>query len=163
MDASVTWKEGLAFSGTAGTGFSINLDADQEAGGKNTGFLPLELMALSLAGCTAMDVISILQKKRQVVTAFNVEVHADRAEQHPRVFTRASILYHVYGEAVDEAAVLRAIELSARRYCPAQGMLNQVFPIELQYRIYEAQSGAPADLVAEGVYQVNDAVNSRPA
>lgn len=157
MDASVTWKDDLTFTGTTGSGFSVNLDADENAGGKNRGFRPLELMALSLAGCTAMDVVSILQKKRQAVTAFEVEVHADRAEEHPKVFTHASILYHVYGTAIDEAAVLRAIELSAQRYCPAQGMLSQVIPIELQYRIYETQPDTSARLIAEGAYRVPEA------
>ncbi len=157
MDANVTWKEGLAFSGTAGSGFSVNLDAGQEAGGANSGFLPLELMALSLAGCTAMDVMSILQKKRQMVKGFDVDVHAERAAEHPKVFTSAVIMYHVYGHAIDEAAVRRAIELSAQRYCPAQGMLSKVIPIELSYRIYESQTEAAATLVTEGAYQVPQA------
>lgn len=157
MDASVVWKEDLAFTGRTGSGFSINLDADEDAGGKNSGSRPLELMALSLAGCTAMDVISILRKKRQAVTSFEVEVHADRAEEHPKVFTRASILYRVYGTAIDEAAVRRAIELSAERYCPAQGMLNRIIPIELNYRIYETRGGGTSGLVAAGAYQVSEA------
>jgi putative redox protein len=122
-------------------------------GGANDGFRPLELMAVSLAGCTAMDVISILRKKQQQVTAFDVEVHAEQAEEHPRVFTRAAVTYLVTGRGVDEAAVLRAIELSATKYCPAQGMLGKVFPMELLYEIYEEQGEGKARLVKKGAYQ----------
>jgi putative redox protein len=149
MQARVNWKSGLSFEGTADSGFSISLGAEAEVGGVNDGFRPLELMALSLAGCTAMDVISILQKKRQDVTDFEVRVDAQRAGDHPKVITAAVIEYLVSGHAVDEAALLRAIELSAQRYCPAQSMLSQVFPIELQYQIFEDVDGKK-DLVKKG-------------
>lgn len=152
MHAKVNWKEGLSFEGTADSGFSINLDAEAQVGGTDNGFRPLELMAVSLAGCTAMDVVSILQKKRQDVTDFEVRVDVERAEEHPRVFTRADIHYLVSGHGVDEGAVLRAIELSAERYCPAQSMLAQVFPMELRYQIFEEEAGKK-DLVKEGIYQ----------
>jgi putative redox protein len=141
MDAKVTWSEGMSFSGTAGTGFSVPLGTDLAVGGKNDGFRPLELMAVSLAGCTAMDVISILRKKQQVVTGFEVQVQASQAESHPHVFTRARILYQVTGRSVDESALLRAIELSTSKYCPAHAMLSKVFPVDLVYEIYEQDAG----------------------
>ncbi|RME90948.1 MAG: OsmC family peroxiredoxin, partial [Anaerolineae bacterium] len=131
MDAKVDWKGRMTFIGTSDSGFTVKLGADPSVGGDNDGFRPMELMAISLAGCTAMDVISILRKKRQDVTAFEVHVHTERAKEHPRVFTRAEILYRVTGHGVDEAAVVRSIELSAVRYCPAQGMLARVMPIAL--------------------------------
>jgi len=90
-----------------------------------TAFRPLELMAVSLAGCTAMDVISIVRKKKQDVTAFEVKVHADQQGEHPHVFTHIVIEYHFSGSNIDEAAVVRAIELSSVKYCPAQSMLEQ--------------------------------------
>jgi putative redox protein len=141
MDAKVTWHQGLSLTGTADTGFQIPLGADLSVGGANDGFRPLELMAISLAGCTAMDVISILTKKRQDVTDFDVSVHAEQAQEHPHVFTRAVVTYTVTGRAIDEAALRRAIELSATRYCPAQAMLAKVVPMELKYEIYEEGSG----------------------
>jgi putative redox protein len=147
----VTWQEGMHFSGIANSGFNIQLDAKQEVGGTGKGFVPMELMALSLAGCTAMDVISILRKKRQDVTGFEVQVDAPRANEHPKVFTRATIDYLVTGHNVDEKAVLRAIELTAKSYCPAQAMLGKTMPIDLRYRIYEEQDGEKK-LVSEGVY-----------
>jgi len=152
MDAKVTWRQGLSFTGTADTGFEVPLGADLEAGGANDGFRPLELMAVSLAGCTAMDVVSILAKKKQDVTAFEVKVHADRAEEFPKVFTQIVITYLVAGHAVDEAALLRAIELSATKYCPAQAMLGKVVPMELNYELYEEEGGGKKRLVKLGAY-----------
>jgi len=151
MQAKVNWAEGMSFAGTADSGFSIQLDAKEEVGGQGKGFVPMELMAMSLASCTAMDVISILKKKRQDVTDFEVRVNADRAEEHPKVFTHATIDYIVTGHNVDEKAVVRAIQLTAERYCPAQAMLGQVFPIDLRYQIFEEEDGSSI-LMKEGVY-----------
>jgi putative redox protein len=153
MDAKVTWNQGLSFTGTADTGFEVPLGADPTMGGANDGFRPLELMAVSLAGCTAMDVVSLLAKKKQDVTAFEVKVHADRAEEYPKVFTQAVITYLVTGHGVDEAAVLRAIELSATKYCPAQAMLGKVVPMELAYEIYEAEGAGKSRLTKQGTYR----------
>lgn len=153
IKTKVTWQENMHFTGTANTGFEIQLDAKEEVGGTGKGFIPMELMALSMAGCTAMDVISILRKKRQEVTGFEVHVDAPRAEEHPKVFTSATILYVVTGHGVEEDAVRRAIELTAERYCPAQAMLGQVLPIELRYRILEEEGGENR-LVIEGDYSL---------
>lgn len=141
MDAKVTWKQRLSFTGSANTGFSVPLGAETSVGGDDDGFRPMELIATGLAGCTAMDVISILQKKRQQITAFEVMVHTERSGEHPKVFTSAIIEYILTGVNVDEAAVRRAIELSTERYCPAQAMFKGVFPMELRYSIYEEQNG----------------------
>ena len=141
MEAKVVWKQRLTLTGSAGSGFEVPLGTDAGVGGDEDGFRPMELIATGLAGCTAMDVISILQKKRQDVTGFEVRVHAERAPEHPKVFTSAVIEYIVTGRAVEETALLRAIELSATRYCPAQAMFEKVFPITLQYQIYEEENG----------------------
>lgn len=151
MDAKVTWKQHLSFTGTADSGFSVPLGAETTVGGDEDGFRPMELIAAGLAGCTAMDVISILQKKRQQVTAFEVQIHTARAGEHPKVFTSAVIDYIVTGANLDEAAVRRAIELSAERYCPAQAMFKNVFPMSLHYHIYEEQGGERI-LTASGDY-----------
>jgi putative redox protein len=142
MDAKVIWSNDMSFSGTAGTGFKVPLGADPSVGGANDGFRPLELMAVSLAGCTAMDVISILRKKQQKVAEFEVRVHADQRSDHPHVFTGAVITYLVSGKELDESALVRAIELSATRYCPAQAMLSSVFPIKMEYEVFEGEGEA---------------------
>jgi putative redox protein len=138
VDAKVTWQGRMSFSGTADTGFKLPLGADPAVGGDNDGFRPMELMAVSLAGCTAMDVISILSKKRQQVTAFEVRVHAERAEEHPKVFTHVQIEYLIEGHQIDPAAVERAIDLSANKYCSAQQMLIKAVKIEHTYQITES-------------------------
>jgi putative redox protein len=151
LDAKVTWKGGLSFDGTSDTGFNVPLGAETQVGGNEDGFRPMELLITGLAGCTAMDVVSILQKKRQELTAFEVRVHAERASEHPKVITHAVIEYTITGKSIDAAAVLRAIELSATRYCPAQAMFGKVFPMELKFHIYEDTGGA-AVLVQSGAY-----------
>ena len=153
MNANVAWRQGLSFTGKVDSGFEIPLGAAPEVGGADDGFHPLELMAVSLAGCTAMDVISILTKKKQDVTTFEVKVHADQAGEFPKVFTHAVITYQVTGHAVNEAAVLRAIELTATKYCPAQAMLGKVVPMDLVYEIYEEESSGKPRLATQGKYQ----------
>jgi putative redox protein len=152
VKAKVSWQGSLSFSGTADSGFSIPLDAKAASGGDEDGFRPMELIAIGLAGCTAMDVISILQKKRQDVTAFNVQVDADRAEDHPKVFTSAVIEYHITGNDIDENAVVRSIELSAERYCPAQAMFANVFPMKMKYTLYEDEGNNLQKIVKSGEY-----------
>jgi putative redox protein len=144
MDAKVVWKSGMSFTGSAESGFSLPLGAEAVVGGAEDGFRPTELILTGLAGCTAMDVISILLKKRQEITAFEVQARAPRSAEHPKVFLHATLDYHITGRNVSETAVVRAIELSASRYCPAQAMLGKVFPIELKYHIYEDQDGETA-------------------
>jgi putative redox protein len=152
MDAKVIWKDGLSFTATADSGFEVDLGAHPDVGGKDDGFRPMELMAMSLAGCTAMDVISILRKKRQQVTAFEVRVSVNRAQHHPKVFTEAVIEYEFTGRDLKEEAVRRAIELSAEQYCPAQAMLGDLMPIRLDYAIFEGETSADRTPVTRGTW-----------
>ncbi|HUF37353.1 MAG TPA: OsmC family protein [Anaerolineales bacterium] len=138
MYAGVTWHEGLSFTGTARSGFEVKLGSSQSGGEAGGGFRPLELIGIGLAGCTAMDVISILQKKRQDVTGFEVTVDVEQADEHPHVFTKIVIHYLVTGNEIDPADVERAIELSRERYCPASAMLGKAAAIEDDYRILSA-------------------------
>ncbi len=141
MDTKVTWKkQGLGFTGSADGRFEIPLDSEPEVGGSNNGFEPLQLMGISLAGCTGMDVISIMRKKQQDVTGFEVRSHADRATDFPKVYTHVTLTYEVTGHSVDEKAVVRSIELSATKYCPAQAMLSKAVEIEHKYTIIEAET-----------------------
>jgi putative redox protein len=142
MKAAVTWDHGLTFEGKADSGFTVNLGSSPAVGGDNDGFRPMELILTGLIGCTAMDVISILMKKRQDVTGFRVTADAEQAESHPHVFTKIHIHYIVEGQNIDPKAVERAMELSETRYCPAQAMLSVIVPMELTYEIVEAESVA---------------------
>jgi putative redox protein len=153
MKVAVQWKEHMTFIGTPDSGFTVQMDADSSFGGTENGVRPMEMVALGLAGCTAMDVLSIMQKKRQQVTQFEVRVNAPRSAEHPKVFTRALITYVVTGKNVDESALLRSIELAATKYCPAQLMLAQAFPMEFHYEIYEEDGNGQRQLTFQGVWQ----------
>lgn len=138
MEAKVSWQKELSFVGVADSGFEIKLDSHS---GPQTGAGPVEMVAISLAGCTAMDVIAILNKKQQDVTSFDVKVHADRASDYPKVITKAVLEYVVVGRKLDEAALIRAIELSMTKYCPVHAMLSKAFPTDIRYSIYEETGG----------------------
>jgi putative redox protein len=129
MEAKVVWKNRMSLTGSSDSGFSVPLGTDPDLGGDNDGFRPMELIAIGLAGCTGMDVISILTKKKQKVTGFEVQVHAEKSSEHPKVFTKIEVEYIVTGEDIDRAAVERAVELSVTKYCPAQAMLIKAVPI----------------------------------
>jgi putative redox protein len=152
MKANVNWNGGMVFTGAADSGFPIRMDTTIEGGGTNSGVRPTELIALALAGCTAMDVISILQKKRQNVSNFEIKVDAPRSADHPKVFTRAVLTYKFTGTDIEEVAVLRAIELSATKYCPVHAMLEQVFPIDILYEIYEEDRDGTPRLTSSGAW-----------
>ena len=153
MKATVHWKENMVFTGIPDSGFAVQMDADHYFGGTDQGVRPMEMIALGLAGCTAMDVLSILLKKRQKVRQFEVRVNAPRSPEHPKVFTNALITFIVIGESVEEAAVLRSIELSMTKYCPVQAMLAPAVPMELHYEIYEEEEDGTRRLVSQGIWQ----------
>jgi putative redox protein len=98
----------------------------------------MEMVLVGLAGCTAMDVLSIMAKKRQPLTNLQVKVNADRAESHPRVFTNIHIEYIAHGAGVEEQALARAIELSEGKYCSVQGMLGETAEITSSYSLVDA-------------------------
>jgi putative redox protein len=154
MEIVLNWKGRMSFEGAGDTGLVQKMDADSTVGGDNGGARPMEFIGIGLAGCTAMDVISILQKKKQPVKDFRVQVHAPRADEHPKVITSAVIEYLVTGRDVDEAALLRAIELSAEKYCPAQAMLSKAFPMQLVYTIFDEDGRT---VVKQGEYKVKQA------
>jgi putative redox protein len=151
MEAKVTWEKDLMFVGVADSGYAVRMDSKS---GPETGVGPVEMTAIALAGCTAMDVISILTKKRQQVTSFHVQVHAKRATEYPKVITGAELEYVVSGHDIDSASVLRAIDLSVKQYCPVHAMLAKAFPIDLKYSIFEEDSSGTKRLVKHGKHQV---------
>ncbi len=108
------------------------------SGGQDSGFSPMEMLLVGLAGCTGMDVLSILRKKRQDVTGYEVHVQGIRADNHPKVFVEINVEHLVTGHNIQPAAVARAIELSETRYCGASAMLGKVARIKNTYRIIDA-------------------------
>lgn len=141
QEARVELIEGMHFAGygyPGGEEASVQLDTSEDVGGTGQGDRPQSLLLVSLCGCTAMDVISILRKKRQAVTGLEVRATAPKAEDHPRVYTSIHLTYVVTGHDLDPAAVERAIELSLTRYCPVAGLLKDVVPIDSSYEIVPA-------------------------
>ncbi len=137
MDASAKLEQRMRFAGTADTGFEVVMDSGLSVGGDNTAPRPMELILIGLCGCTAMDVISILRKKRASVSGLEVKAHAERAASHPKIFTDIHLEYIVTGNNVNPKAVERAIELSATTYCPAQAMLALAANMTTSYKIIE--------------------------
>ena len=153
MKVSVNWQSNMSFTGIVPSGYPVQMDADASYGGTANGVRPMEMIALGLAGCAAMDVLSILRKKRQDVTQFEVKVDAPRSPEYPKVFTSAVITYIITGKDIDEAAVLRSMELAATKYCPAQFMLEQAFPMDLHYEIYEDEGEGNKRITHQGAWQ----------
>jgi len=136
---TMVWKGGMAFEGTTTTGHKLIVDASREGGGQDSGPKPIELVLSALAGCTAMDVLSILQKKREPMKGLEVYVEGERASEHPMVYKHATIVYRVYGE-VSKASVERAIELSNTKYCGVHAMLGKTAHIDTRYEILPARN-----------------------
>src|SRR5579885_1312522 len=140
MTAQATLATQMRFEVEAGSGHHVTLDAAEHDGGQNTGFRPMELLLVGLAGCTGMDVISILRKKRQQVTAYEVRVEGRRAEGHPMVFVEITIEHILTGVHIQPGGVVRAIHLSAERYCGAGAMLGKVAHLTHTFRIVEVST-----------------------
>ena len=145
MIARVRLETGMCFDAEAGSGHHVTLDAAEHGGGQNAGFRPMELLLVGLAGCTAMDVISILRKKRQQVTAYEVHVEGIRAEEHPMVFVEITVEHVISGHHVQPEAVARAIQLSEGRYCGAGAMLGKVAKLRHMFCIVEVETPVLAE------------------
>ena len=129
----------MRFEVTTGSGHTVTIDAKPESGGENAGPQPMELLLVALSGCTGMDVASILRKKRQDVTGYEIHVHGVRAETHPMVFVEVEVEHVVTGHNVDPQAVKRAIELSDTQYCGVGNTLNKTAKLTHTFRIVEAE------------------------
>lgn len=141
METTVTWAGGAAFIGHTAGGHSIVMDGPPEGGGRDLGPRPMEMLLLGMGACTAYDVVSILRKSRQAVRDCRVALKAERASDHPKVFTAIHVHFVVSGEALDDNAVGRAVRLSAEKYCSASIMLGQTAEITHDYEI-QAGDGA---------------------
>lgn len=137
MKTRVKWVENVTFMATSESGHSVIMDGAPEAGGENRGFRPMEMLLVGMAGCTAFDVVQMLKKGRQNISDVSVEVDADRAEDHPKVFTKIHLLYTITGNDIKDAQVKRAVELSTEKYCSASIMLGATAKLVHEYRIID--------------------------
>ena len=115
MKARVQWLDGRAFVGESGSGHAVVMDGAPESGGRNIGVRPMEMLLLGLGGCTAFDVVMILERMREKVTGVDVGLEAERAAEDPKVFTHVKIIFKVTGRGLKPANVERAINLSAEK------------------------------------------------
>ncbi|MBN1136310.1 MAG: OsmC family protein [Anaerolineae bacterium] len=133
VKARVTWVEDRRFVGHASSGHAIVIDGSTD----KLGPAPMELVLLGLLGCSAFDVVDILAKKKQAVASLEVSAQAERATDHPRVYTAISVEFLVRGQAIKTKAVEDAIRLSMDKYCSVTAMLNKTAQITTSYRIEE--------------------------
>ena len=134
--ATIQYAGDEFFIGTSPSGHAQIIDAKGE---RKSAATPMELLLIAVGSCTAVDVISILQKKRQIVTDYKVEVTGERRDEHPRSFTKIYIHHIVYGRNVSEQAVARAIELSDEKYCSVAATIRPTAQIETSFEIVEIQ------------------------
>ncbi|MDL0431085.1 OsmC family protein [Marinobacter sp. TBZ242] len=125
MKATIDWTGDASFRATSGSGHAIQMDGPPGHGGKDLGPRPMEMILMGLGGCSSFDVMSILQKSRQEVTACHAELDAERADSVPAVFTRIHLHFVVTGNNLKENLVKRAVSLSAEKYCSASIMLEK--------------------------------------
>lgn len=139
MKARVKWVEGVSFVAQTGSGHALVADGAREAGGRDLGPRPMELVLAGAAACTAFDVIWILRKARQPVTDCVVEAEADRAAVEPKVFTGIALRYRIAGRGLDARQVERAVKLSKEKYCSATIMLGKTAEITTTIEIIDGE------------------------
>lgn len=138
MKSKVKWLDNMTFVGESASGHSVVMDGPPEFGGQNLGVRPMEMLILGLGGCSAFDVMLILNKSRQQVVHCEVELDYERATELPKVFTRIHLHFIVSGRNVDAAKVEKAIALSAEKYCSASIMLGQMAEITHDFEVIES-------------------------
>lgn len=138
LDATVKYIDGMQFVGEgSNSGNAIIMDADASVGGRNTGVRPTELLLIGLGGCSGMDIVSILKKKKQDIRGLEIKVRGEKAENYPKRFTEMDIEFIVTGHNISEDAVKRAVELSMEKYCSVKATLEGSAKVSFNYRIIE--------------------------
>lgn len=135
--AKVKYTDGLQFVGQADSGHAIVMDGDADVGGNNTGLRPMELLLIGMGGCSGMDIVSILKKKREIVTDVEINVNGKKAEDYPQKFTDIDVEFVVKGRNLSDEAVKRAVQLSMDRYCSVKATLEGTAKITYRYKIVE--------------------------
>lgn len=125
MRAKIQWVDDVHFTAEADSGHTISIDGPPDAGGKNAGTRPMELMLMGVGGCTSFDVVNILAKARQKVTHCVTQITAERADEVPQVFEKIHIHFEIAGENLDEKKIERAIKLTGEKYCSASILMQR--------------------------------------
>ena len=137
VEAKVTLLNNMQFTGTASSGHTLIMDSEEDSGGHNKGFRPMELLLVGFGGCSGMDVISILRKKKQRVSGLEINVKGKKSDMAPKIYKEIHLEYVVTGKGVEKGAVERAISLSLEKYCSVGATLAKAGTITHSYRIVE--------------------------
>lgn len=135
--AKIKYTDGMQFVGEAESGHAIVMDTTAEFGGSDTGLRPTELLLIGVGGCSGMDIVSVLKKKKQNLTGLEVNVDGKKAETYPQKFTDINIEFVVRGRSLSEEAVKKAVDLSMEKYCSVKATLEGSAKITFSYRIVE--------------------------
>ena len=141
METRLRWAGGAALIGLSSGGHTVVMDGPPEGGGRNLGPRPMEMLLLSMAACSTYDVVTILQKAREEITDCDVRITANRAPDHPKIFTDIHLHFIVSGRNVKDKNVDRAIRFSAEKYCSASIMLGAMAKITHDFKIVHAEPG----------------------
>ena len=140
MKARIKWVQDVMFVGESGSGHSVVMDGAPDAGGRNLGIRPMEMLLLGLGGCSAFDVMLILKRGREAVTDCVVDIEAERATTDPKVFTKIGMHYTVTGQDLDLKKVERAVQLSAEKYCSASAIIAKTAQITHTIKLVDSTS-----------------------
>lgn len=138
MSAIVKWTDGMQFVGESASGHAIVMDGYPEVGGNNTGMRPMELLLVGVGGCSGMDIVSILKKKKEPITGIEVVVNGKKADDYPKKYTEINIEFIVTGKGLSDEAVKRACQLSMDKYCSVKATLEPTAKVSWSYKIEEA-------------------------
>ena len=134
---TTVWKENMLFESDNPSGHSVLIDTSSENGGENKGLGPKALMLSSLAGCSGLDVVSLLKKMRAEVADFKMVVHAELTEEHPKYYHKVAVEYHCYGSNLQEDKINKAVKLSIDQYCGVMEMFRQFAKVTTEVYLHE--------------------------
>ncbi len=140
MNTTVKWIDGMMMVGESASGHTIVMDGPEELGGKDLGVRPMELLLLGMGGCTTVDVVSTLKKMRENVQDCRVEISAERADEHPKVFTAIHLHFIVEGDNLNDKKITKAVSLSADKYCSASIMLAKTATVTHNFEVIQIGS-----------------------
>ena len=142
MKARIKWIQDVMFLGESGSGHSVVMDGAPDAGGRNLGVRPMEMLLLGLGGCSAFDVMLILKRGREAVTDCVVDIDAERATTDPKIFTKIVMHYTVTGQGLERKKVERAVQLSAEKYCSASAVIGKTAQITHTITLVDSTSNS---------------------
>jgi putative redox protein len=134
---TTVWRENMQFESDNPSGLSLDMDAGEENGGAGKGYRPKALMLSSLAGCSGLDVISLLEKMRVQITDFKIEATGELTEEHPKFYHKVKVDYHFTGSNLKEDKIQKAVNLSVTKYCGVMEMFRQFAAIETAIFLHE--------------------------